>query len=40
MLLADSGIANAARYRCKTVPAAGALVKEEDSGNKQIEFAL
>ena len=40
VLLADSGIANAARYRCKTVPAAGALVKEEDSGNKQIEFAL
>ena len=40
VLLADSGIANAARYRCKTMPAAGALVKEEDSGNKQIEFAL
>ena len=40
VLLADSGIANAARYRCKTVPAAGALVKEEDSGNKQIGFAL
>ena len=40
VLLADSGIANAARYRCKAVPAAGALVKEEDSGNKQIEFAL
>ena len=40
VLLADSGIANAARYRCKTVPATGALVKEEDSGNKQIEFAL
>ena len=40
VLLADSGIANAARYRCKAVPAAGALVKEEDSGSKQIEFAL
>ena len=40
VLLADSGIANAARYRCKAVPAAGVLVKEEDSGNKQIEFAL
>ena len=40
VLLADSGIANAVRYRCKAVPAAGALVKEEDSGNKQIEFAL
>jgi len=37
-LLEDSGIVNASRYRNKTIPTAGALLKEEDSGNKQITF--
>ena len=39
-LLEGSGITNPSRYRCKTLPAAGAILKEEDSGNKQIEFEL
>jgi DNA gyrase subunit A len=33
---AESGIKNASRYRVKTVPAAGALLREEDSGNEQL----
>ena len=37
-LLEDSGIVNPSRYRNKTIPTAGALLKEEDSGNKQITF--
>ena len=36
--LADSGITNQSRYRCKSLPAAGALLKEEDSADKQISF--
>ena len=36
--LADSGITNQSRYRCKSLPAAGALLKEEDSPDKQISF--
>ena len=36
--LEDSGIANASRYRNKTIPTAGALLKEEDSPDKQIRF--
>ena len=36
--LADSGITNQSRYRSKTVPAAGALLKQEDSLEKQISF--
>ena len=36
--LADSGITNQSRYRSKTVPAAGALLKQEDSLEKQITF--
>ncbi len=36
--LADSGITNQSRYRCKTLPAAGAILKEEDSPDKQISF--
>ena len=35
MLLEDSGIQNAARYRTRTLPSAGALLKEEDSEEKQ-----
>lgn len=38
VLLEDSGIANPARYRCKSLPGAGALLKPEDTGEKQIAF--
>ena len=37
-LLEHSGITNASRYRNKTIPTAGALLKEEDSAEKQISF--
>ncbi len=40
VLLEDSGIVNAARYRNKTIPTAGALLKEEDSLEKQISFDM
>jgi len=40
VLLAQSGIVNAGRYRCKTIPTAGALLKEEDSPEKQISFDM
>ena len=36
----DSGIVNQSRYRTKTIPAAGALVKSEDSAEKQITFEV
>ena len=36
--LEESGIVNASRYRTKTIPAAGALLKEEDSPDKQTSF--
>ena len=36
--LEESGIVNASRYRNKTIPTAGALLKEEDSQEKQISF--
>ena len=36
--LAESGIVNQSRYRSKTIPAAGAVLKEEDSPEKQISF--
>ena len=35
VLLEDTGIQNPARYRAKTLPAAGAILKEEDSEEKQ-----
>ena len=38
--LEESGIVNVSRYRCKTVPTAGALLKEEDSLEKQISFDM
>ncbi len=38
VLLEESGIVNVSRYRCRTVPAAGALIKEEDSLEKQTSF--
>ncbi len=36
--VAESGIVNESRYRSKTVPAAGALLKPEDAPEKQISF--
>ena len=39
-LLADSGIANESRYRTKTIPAAGALLRSEDMPEKQIQFEV
>ena len=38
--LEESGIVNASRYRNKTIPTAGALLKEEDSSEKQISFEM
>jgi DNA gyrase subunit A len=35
-----SGIVNASRYRNKTIPTAGALLKEEDMPEKQISFEV
>ena len=37
-LLKGSGIVNESRYRTKTIPSAGALLKEEDSPEKQQTF--
>ncbi len=39
-LLEKSGIVNAARYRTRTLPAVGALLKEEDAEEKQITMEL
>ena len=38
VLLEGSGIVNQSRYRSKTIPSAGALLKEEDSSEKQQSF--
>ena len=38
LTLEESGITNASRYRCRNIPAAGALLKEEDAKEKQISF--
>jgi len=38
--LGDSGIVNQSRYRSKNIPAAGALLKEEDSPEKQISLDI
>ena len=40
VLLEDSGIVNASRYRTKNLPTAGSLLKEEDSPEKQISFDM
>ena len=40
VLLTQSGIVNQSRYRSKTIPTAGAVLKEEDSPEKQISFDL
>ena len=39
-LLTASGIVNESRYRTKTIPSAGALLKEEDSPEKQQAFEV
>ena len=39
-LLTISGIQNQSRYRTKTIPSAGALLKEEDSAEKQQSFEV
>ena len=36
--VADTGITNQARYRTRTIPAAGALLRPEDSEEKQMEL--
>jgi len=36
----ESGIVNASRYRTRTLPTAGALLKEEDSAEKQISLDI
>ena len=40
VLLENSGIVNPGRYRTKTIPSAGMLLKEEDSGDKQQSFEV
>ena len=35
---AECGIVNGARYRTRTIPAAGTLLKPEDSEEKQLEL--
>ncbi len=37
-LLPDSGIVNQSRYRTKTIPSVGALLKDEDSGNQTVSL--
>ena len=39
-LLSTSGIVNESRYRSKTIPTAGALLREEDTGVKQETFEV
>ena len=39
-LLEESGITNPGRYRTKTIPSAGMLLKEEDSPEKQQSFEV
>ena len=38
VLLEQSGIENQSRYRTKTIPAAGALLKDEDRAEKQLSM--
>jgi len=39
-VLEGSGMTNESRYRTKTIPAAGAILKEEDMAEKQISFEV
>ena len=38
--LEESGIVGVSRYRSRTLPTAGAVLKEEDSPEKQISFDM
>ena len=38
--LAESGISNASRYRAKSLPTSGSVLKEEDRQEKQISFDM
>ena len=40
LTLEESGIVNQSRYRTKTIPSAGSLLKEEDSPEKQQTFEV
>ena len=40
VLAEQSGIVNMSRYRTRTLPSAGAIIKEEDSQDKQIQFEV
>ena len=40
VLLEGSGVTNPSRYRCRNIPTAGAVLKEEDSQEKQIQFEV
>ena len=40
VLLTQRGIVNESRYRTKTIPSAGAVLKEEDSAEKQQTFEV
>ena len=40
LLLEESGITNESRYRTKTIPSAGSLLREEDSAEKQQTFDI
>ena len=40
VLLEGSGIANPSRYRCRNIPTAGAILKDEDAQEKQIQFEV
>ena len=40
LLLEVSGVTDPSRYRCRKLPTAGALLKEEDSQEKQIQFEV
>ena len=40
MPLEESGIVNQSRYRSKNIPTAGAILKEEDSPEKQITLEI
>ena len=39
-ILGSSGIVNASRYRTKTIPSAGAILKPEDMGQQQESFEV
>jgi len=39
-VLSSSGIVNASRYRTKTIPSSGAILKPEDLGQQQESFEV